>query len=274
MRRIKLTVAYEGTDYCGWQVQPNGTSVQSVLDRALSTWLGEEIRTIGASRTDAGVHALGNVAVFDTEARMPGEKFAYALNTRLPEDIRIQESAEVPSEFHPRFTKTIKTYEYKILNRRFPDPLRRRDSFFWYGSLDLEKMKEAALCIEGTHDFRSFAAAGGNTFENGGSTVRTVYKTELWNENDMIHFRITEHNLKPVFHIFIVRYDLELFRYLFLIVLDPLVCNSTDQFVRILSGTIILIVRFQVKIRHNLLSVPPDTDPGKILVILLGYFHK
>ena len=191
MRRIKLTVAYEGTDYCGWQVQPNGTSVQSVLDRALSTWLGEEIRTIGASRTDAGVHALGNVAVFDTEARMPGEKFAYALNTRLPEDIRIQESAEVPSEFHPRFTRTIKTYEYKILNRRFPDPLRRRDSFFWYGSLDLEKMKEAALCIEGTHDFRSFAAAGGNTFENGGSTVRTVYKTELWNENDMIHFRIT-----------------------------------------------------------------------------------
>ena len=191
MRRIKLTIAYDGSAYCGWQVQPNGLTVQEVLNKTLSDWLGEDIKTIGASRTDAGVHALGNVAVFDTDARMPGDKFSYALNTRLPEDIRIQESREMPMEFHPRFTETIKTYEYKILNRRFPDPLRRTDSFFWYGNLDLEKMQQAASYIEGTHDFRSFAAVGGNTSDEEGSSVRTIYKTELWKENEMIHFRIT-----------------------------------------------------------------------------------
>ena len=109
MKRVKLTVAYDGTNYCGWQVQPNGLSVQEVLNRYLSELLGESISTIGASRTDAGVHALGNVAVFDTNARMPADKISFALNTRLPEDIRIQDSREVPCDFHPRFQKTIKT---------------------------------------------------------------------------------------------------------------------------------------------------------------------
>ena len=122
MRRIKLTVAYDGTAYCGWQVQNNGITVQEMLNRALTELFGTEIRTIGASRTDAGVHARGNVAVFDTEARMPAGRIAFALNTYLPEDIRIQKSEEVSPEFHPRFTSTVKTYEYKILNRTFPDP--------------------------------------------------------------------------------------------------------------------------------------------------------
>lgn len=187
MRRIKLIVAYDGTEYCGWQVQPNGLSVQEVLNRTLSDWLGQPIRTIGASRTDAGVHARGNVAVFDTDARMPGDKFAYALNTRLPEDIRIQGSMEVSPEFHPRFTATVKTYEYKILNRRFPDPLCRRDSLFWYGPLDVEAMKEAAGYLKGTHDFKSFTTVQ-NQREN---TVRTIYEVDLWKEEDMIHIRIT-----------------------------------------------------------------------------------
>lgn len=119
MKRVKLTVAYDGTNYCGWQVQPNGLAVQEVLNRCLSEFLGTKTEVIGASRTDAGVHALGNVAVFDTEARMPAEKFSYALNTRLPQDIRIQDSCQVPEDFHPRFQETIKTYEYKIYNRQF-----------------------------------------------------------------------------------------------------------------------------------------------------------
>ncbi|MCQ2501495.1 MAG: tRNA pseudouridine(38-40) synthase TruA, partial [Lachnospiraceae bacterium] len=106
MKRIKLTVAYDGTNYCGWQVQPNGLTVQEVLNKTLSDFLKEDIHTIGASRTDAGVHAKGNVAVFDTNARMPGEKMSFALNTRLPDDIRIQKSEEVPMDFHPRFTST------------------------------------------------------------------------------------------------------------------------------------------------------------------------
>ncbi len=101
MKRVKLTVAYDGTNYCGWQVQPNGITVQEVLNHHLSELTRENIETIGASRTDAGVHALGNVAVFDTHVRMPGEKFSYALNQRLPEDIRIQKSKEVPRIFIP-----------------------------------------------------------------------------------------------------------------------------------------------------------------------------
>ncbi len=117
-----MRVAYDGTGYCGWQVQPNGLTVQEVLNRSLSELLKEDIHTIGASRTDAGVHARGNVAVFDTESRMAGEKIAFAVNTYLPEDIRSQGSREVSTEFHPRFTSTVKTYEYKILNRRFADP--------------------------------------------------------------------------------------------------------------------------------------------------------
>ena len=95
MKRVKLTVAYDGTNYCGWQVQPNGVTIESELNKHLSELLKEDIHVIGASRTDSGVHARGNVAVFDTSARMPAEKISYAMNTRLPEDIRIQDSCEV-----------------------------------------------------------------------------------------------------------------------------------------------------------------------------------
>ena len=94
--RVKLVVAYDGTDYCGWQVQPNGITVEEVLNRELSRLLKEEITVTGASRTDSGVHSLGNVAVFDTDTRMPAEKISYAINQRLPEDIVVQDSCEVP----------------------------------------------------------------------------------------------------------------------------------------------------------------------------------
>lgn len=187
VKRVKLIVAYDGTNYCGWQVQPNGITVQEVLNKALSELLGEEIKTMGASRTDAGVHALGNVAVFDTEARMPADKISFALNTRLPEDIRIQSSEEVPGAFHPRFTKTVKTYEYRILNRTFGDPNRRLNSLHWYGALDVEEMRRAASYLVGEHDFKSFATASPEVE----STMRTIYETKLWKEEDMIHFRVT-----------------------------------------------------------------------------------
>ena len=116
MKRVKLIVAYDGTNYHGWQTQPNAVSIEEVLNHHLSELLKEEIKVIGASRTDAGVHALGNVAVFDTSARMPADKISYALNTRLPEDIRIQDSCEVPSDFHPRFQKTTKTEKPEVTN--------------------------------------------------------------------------------------------------------------------------------------------------------------
>ncbi len=115
MKRIGLVVAYDGTNYCGWQTQPNGITVQGVLNDTLSELLGEKIETIGASRTDAGVHAMGNVAVFDTNTRIPGEKISYALNQRLPEDIRIQLSEEVEPDFHPRYCDSEK-------NIRIPHP--------------------------------------------------------------------------------------------------------------------------------------------------------
>ena len=180
MRRIKLTVAYDGTNYCGWQIQPNGITVQEVLNKALMDLLGTEIRTTGASRTDSGVHARGNVAVFETDARMPAERFAFALNTYLPPDIRIQGSEEVPEAFHPRFTSTIKTYEYKILHRVFPDPTRRLDHLFCYGTMDVEAMRRALACVVGEHDFKSFQGAGGETSTH--TTVRTIYHAEILQE--------------------------------------------------------------------------------------------
>ena len=101
-RRIMLTVAYDGTDYSGWQIQPDKETIEGVLDRELSRLLGEEIRVIGASRTDAGVHAEGAIAVFDPNSQIPGDKFSYALNQSLPEDIVIRKSEEVAADFHPR----------------------------------------------------------------------------------------------------------------------------------------------------------------------------
>ncbi|MGI6018755.1 MAG: tRNA pseudouridine(38-40) synthase TruA [Marvinbryantia sp.] len=186
MKRVKLTVAYDGTNYCGWQVQPNGITIEEVLNQHLSELLREPIRVIGASRTDAGVHALGNVAVFDTSARMPAEKISFALNTRLPQDIRIQESKEVASDFHPRFCNTIKTYEYKILNRRFADPTKRLYSLFYYIPLDVGQMQQAADYLVGKHDFKSLCTHKAEV-EN---TVRTIYAVEIWRENDMITVRI------------------------------------------------------------------------------------
>ena len=144
MRRIKLTVAYDGTAYRGWQIQKNGVTIEAMLDQALRALTGEEIHVMGTSRTDSGVHAMGNVAVFDTEARMAAGKFSYALNQRLPEDIRIQDSCEVPLDFHPRYQETVKTYEYRILNREFPLPAHRLNTYFVYYPVDEKRMQEAA----------------------------------------------------------------------------------------------------------------------------------
>ena len=156
MKRFKLTVAYDGTDYCGWQIQPNGITVEEVLNRKLSELTGEKITVIGASRTDSGVHAMGNVAVFDSDTSIPAERIAYALNRNLPEDIVVVKSEEVPLDWHPRYQDTVKTYEYRILNREMPDPIRRRDTFFVSYPLDIGKMQEAAEYLRGRHDFKSF----------------------------------------------------------------------------------------------------------------------
>ena len=136
---------------------------------------------------DAGVHALGNVAVFDTEMRMPGDKFSFALNQRLPEDIRIQKSEEVDADFHPRYVKSQKTYEYRILNCRFPIPTERFYSHFTYIPLDVDKMKEAASYLIGEHDFKSFCGTGAQVK----TTVRTVKEIQIEKSGDRITIRIT-----------------------------------------------------------------------------------
>lgn len=187
MKRVMLTVAYDGTNYHGWQLQPNVTTIESVLNGALSALLKEETKVIGASRTDTGVHALGNIAVFDTQARMPAEKFAYALNQRLPEDIRIQDSREVPPDFHPRRQESRKTYEYKILNSAFPMPVYRLYAHFTYVPLDVLSMQRAAAYLVGTHDFKSFCSVN-TTVE---TTVRTIYETAVDRCGDMITIRVT-----------------------------------------------------------------------------------
>ena len=175
MKRVRLIISYDGTNYCGWQIQKNGITVEEIINRELSSLLKEDIAVIGASRTDSGVHAVANVAVFDTDTKIPAEKISFALNQRLPDDIRIQKSEEVPQDFHPRYCNSTKTYEYKILNRRFPDPLNRLYTHFVYLPLDVDKMKKAAEYIVGEHDFASFCSAGSQVK----TTVRTVYTLDV-----------------------------------------------------------------------------------------------
>ena len=187
MKRIGMVVAYDGTNYCGWQIQPNGITIQGVLNKCLSDLLGEKIEVMGASRTDAGVHALGNVCVFDTNTRIPGEKISYALNQSLPEDIRIQLSEEVEPDFHPRYTDSEKTYEYRILNRTFPVPTERLYSYFYHYKLDEKKMREATSFLIGRHDFASFCGSGAQVK----STIRTITSAMVERDGDIITIRIS-----------------------------------------------------------------------------------
>ena len=187
VRRIKLVVAYDGTNYCGWQVQPNGVSIQAMLQKHIEELTGEKIMLTGASRTDSGVHALGQVAVFDTEKPWPAERFVPALNQRLPKDIVIQSAEEVPGDFHPRYQKTLKTYEYRILNREFPLPMYRNNTYFCYRKLDLEKMQQAAEYLRGEHDFKSFCATAAVVE----TTVRTIYELTVSRQEDIIIIRVT-----------------------------------------------------------------------------------
>lgn len=186
MRRIKLIVAYDGTKYSGWQIQPEAPTIEMCLDKAIHELTGENVHVTGASRTDAGVHAYGNVAVFDTESTIPGDRFTFALNRFLPDSIVIQDSWEVSVDFHPRHCNTRKTYEYRILNTAVPLPQKRNFTWHVAGSVDIEKMKEAAAYIVGEHDFKSFCCVR----TQAESTVRTIYSLEVLQEGSEIIIRI------------------------------------------------------------------------------------
>ena len=175
MRRIMLTVAFDGTNYSGWQIQPNKETIEGVLNRELSRLLNEEIKVVGASRTDSGVHAEGAVCVFDTESKIPGDKFSYAINQKLPEDIRIRNSKEVDITFHPRRVNSRKTYRYRIRHDEFPNPLDARYSYHVYTKLDIEAMRRACEFIKGKHDFKSFCSVHTDV----DTTVRIVYDVHI-----------------------------------------------------------------------------------------------
>lgn len=185
-RRVLLTVAYDGTRYHGWQAQNNAVTVESELNRCLSELFGEEIEVIGASRTDTGVHSLGSPAVFDTSTRMPAEKIAYALNQRLPEDIRIRRSEEAALDWHPRRCGSRKTYEYRIYRGAFPMPTKRLYALFCYYRLDVERMRQAAAYLVGEHDFKSFCRTGAQVE----STVRTIYELAVEEQGEDLVLRV------------------------------------------------------------------------------------
>lgn len=185
--RIRLTIEYDGTAYAGWQRQENALAVQQVIEDALSKLTQAKVVLSGASRTDAGVHALGQVAHFDTESRIPADKYAFALNTMLPPDVRIRRSEAVPDSFHARFSTVGKTYRYQITAAPHAGALTRNTHAHVSYPLDVPLMAEEARSLIGTHDFAAFAASGSVVKD----TVRTLYDTKLYRSGDEINLFVT-----------------------------------------------------------------------------------
>lgn len=169
-----MIVAYDGTNYVGWQTQKNGLSVQSLIENAVLKITGESISLQGSGRTDSGVHARAQVAHFDTDSRMPADKFAFALNTGLPHDVRVLFSEEAPESFHSRFSAKNKEYRYKLFLSPHEDVFSSRFSLHVHTALDINKMQHASSAILGEHDFAAFKSTGTNVE----STVRTLTKSE------------------------------------------------------------------------------------------------
>jgi tRNA pseudouridine38-40 synthase len=177
-----LTVAYDGMNYKGFARQPGAVTVEGTLNHCIHALTGEDIEVIGASRTDAGVHALGNVAVFDTSSSIPADRFAPALNRLLPEDIRIVSSREVPDEFHPRHCDSVKTYEYRIMNSSIGYPTDRYYTYSCSYDLDVNQMEAGGSYLIGEHDFTSFC----NVQSQARDHVRTIYDLKVVRNDDLV----------------------------------------------------------------------------------------
>jgi len=184
---VLLTLSYDGTGYFGWQRQKNQISVQQRLEEALSALLKKDIQVRGASRTDTGVHALGQAALFKTETTIPIEKFPYAINSFLPEDIVVTEARIVSDNFHPQYSVLKKTYQYKILNSEFREPRIRNYSEFVRQNIDIEKMREACGYFIGTYDFNAFCASGSTAK----TTVRTIFDLSVFKNGNIIDIEVT-----------------------------------------------------------------------------------
>lgn len=184
--KIKLTVSYDGTLYCGWQKQKNGISVQEVVENAIKDLTGEKVSVAGSGRTDAGVHAAGQVACFDTLSNIPPEKFYKALNVFLPPDIKAIKSECAAGDFHPVKAAKRKTYEYTLYESDVSLPLLERYAVRIDKGLNLNAVRAAVEIIEGTHDFKSFSATGGNVK----TTVRTVYSINVVKNENVIKISV------------------------------------------------------------------------------------
>ena len=185
-KRVLLTIEYDGSAYCGWQRQLNGPSVQQKVEEALFKVTGERIGITGASRTDAGVHALGQRAHFDMESAIPADKLPFALNTKLPRDIRVTAGIEANARFHARFDAAGKEYGYLIYNRRHPSALLRDLSAHVSVRLDESAMERACRHLPGTHDFAAFQAAGGTAK----TTIRRIDSVSVGRQGDEIRLVI------------------------------------------------------------------------------------
>ncbi len=183
MKTIKLTIQYDGTNYSGWQIQPDRITIQGLLEGALKKITGHDIKTVAAGRTDAGVHALEQVVSFRTDSTLSPEIFKRALNALLPEDIRVLSSTYTGTDFHPRYDAKSKSYVYIINNSKIKNPFLLRYTYHFSRTLNTDKMYEASRYLIGCHDFRSFQASGCAA----GSTVRTIYKIDII-DTDSIRF--------------------------------------------------------------------------------------
>ncbi len=188
MRNIKLIIEYDGKEFNGWQKQPNKLNIQGTIEQAIKLVTGEEVDLTASGRTDAGVHAFGQVANFKTNANIPIEKVAIALNSNLKKSIRIISAEEVDERFHSRLSCKRKTYRYVINNSEFSSAIYRNLETHIPQKLNVEKMKEAAKYFEGEHDFKAFKASGTSSK----SSVRTIYKAEVIDApNNRIYIELT-----------------------------------------------------------------------------------
>ena len=188
MRNIKLVIEYDGKEFNGWQKQPNKLNIQGSIEEAIKQITGEEIELSASGRTDAGVHAYGQVANFKTESNLPIEKFPVAINTKLKKSIRIIKAEEVDERFHSRLNCKKKTYRYVINNSEFASAIYRNLETHIPQKLNIKKMKEAIKYFEGEHDFKAFKASGTSSK----SSVRTIYKAEIIEmPNDRIYIELT-----------------------------------------------------------------------------------
>ncbi len=187
MRNIRLLIEYDGTAFHGWQSQINARAVQDEVEKAVRLVTGEECGITGASRTDTGVHALGQVANFMTASKIPPDKYVYTLRSVLPDDVVIKKSDEVPADFHSRYWAKGKRYRYLIYNSEFASALLRNRAYHVPYKLNFNAMCEAVSCFPGTHDFSAFKATGGSTK----TSVRTIFDASLDRDGDMIGFTVS-----------------------------------------------------------------------------------